>query len=121
MGHSRHFEAVGDESGLPSTPDGLLQHNEPTLRAANAVTGATLKRVVGEPHAKPQHFLRLGDPTCLQFSDGRRGDRGGGDGPLVFEGQSAHVVWYVHKVRARRLFHGRQAHGQPPQTVALGN
>ena len=31
-GHFRRFEAVGDESGLPLTPDVLLQHGEPPIR-----------------------------------------------------------------------------------------
>ena len=35
MGHLRRFEAVCDESGLPPTPDVLLQHSEPALRANN--------------------------------------------------------------------------------------
>jgi hypothetical protein len=32
-GHFRRFEAVGDESGLPPTPDVLRRRSEPTLWA----------------------------------------------------------------------------------------
>jgi hypothetical protein len=33
MGHERRFREVRDESGLPSTPERLLQSGELTLRA----------------------------------------------------------------------------------------
>jgi hypothetical protein len=72
MGHSRHFEAGGDESGLPLTPDGLLRHSEPTRRAILGHAGERTTRPLHprgptstDPLARSERCRRLTEVHLL--------------------------------------------------------
>src|SRR5947207_256488 len=66
-GHLRRFEAVCDESGLPPTPDVLLQHSEPALRTRRRHPPSATTRRCGSLSIEPRG--RASRKNCMSTEE----------------------------------------------------